>query len=321
MATVSAVMIGCQSSSGSDDSGVSEWDKIETAQPAEASLETVNDYLIVSKQQKGIQSAQRPSRQMSNLAHDLLDTFGLEHVQHSGKQTASSANETTWTDVFQGNISGTNTRTTTLDEVTGNFHRVSDFNHYHDDSDTDTCGNPDETEQHGIITCDGTSDPASNYLIDSITCTMTTDLQTGTALIKAGSRLSIVWDVVTDRTVNSYTLAGSENGESFAFVDANETVWDDGTYEYSYISTGKIYFNDLSEYFTVDTSHDTSSTPLVEEICTGSISSGTEYFLGKDDGLIELNITSPNILQISIDADRDGTWETVTTVGWDEWTL
>ncbi len=319
-------MTGCQSSSDSDTSGETEWDKIETAEPAEVTMETVNGYLNVYGESKSLQSSRNGSHQLDMLRHDLLGSLNIGDLLPRGKQLTSAADESSREDIFEGNIDGTFTRNTTLNTTTGDFVMDLVYDHYKDDSDTDVCGNPDMTQQHGTMHCEGNSNPSNNYTITYIKCTMQGDLSVSNGTIKSGSYIAYAPspDLGTEGTHFNYTLIGynSETDRSFAFVDTNETVWEaNTTYEYSYLSKGTIYFNDFSEYLTVDTSWDSSRTPLIEEVCTNTVYSGTERLLGKDSGLIELNVTAPNILQISIDADRNGSWDEQNTISWDSWSL
>lgn len=308
-------LVGCQSNSDSNNDGttVTEWDKVETAQPAEVTVESVSAFFNVSQSDKGIQSADKKRR---TVISSFMGSVNLADLNVRGKSIASAPAAYENEEVENGSESGTYTAKYNIDYTTSTMQLLEIYNNYHDIDSTsiDACGNEDETQQNGTWYCDVTFDP-NTYEFTSFNCTVNSDFTIDSTMIFKKNSSFIFADNDGDGEMESfrYNIVGEQDGEGFAYIDTNETLWDDSVYEYSLLSKGKIYFNNLSEYLTIDESFDTSNTPHTSGLCNDVAYSGTLYLRGKDDALVELNITAENTMKISIDSDNDGSWDTVET--------
>ncbi len=315
MMIASQIISGCQSEDNSkeDLTTTTEWDKVETAHPAEVTIESISTFFDLAQRNKSPQTTvQRKNKTLGV----FLDSFNIQDIKvHSKSTTSTEPSVYENTSIDEGSESGTRKTTLTLDYSTSEFQLVSIFDNYHDidTSDIDACGDPDVTKQNGTLSCTGTVNPITNN-INALSCTMNTVFTASDVVFAKNSSFSARDNDDDGKTEESYyNIAGVYEGETFAYIDTNETIWDDTVYEYSLMNKGKIYFNNLSEYLTIDSSFDISDKPYISGLCNDVAYSGTLYLRGKDDALVELNITAENTMSISIDSDNDGTWDAVET--------
>lgn len=307
-----SLMTGCQSDSGSKtDEEISGWDTIETSQPAEVTVESAALFFNVASSDKAVQ---RAGEKKTVAFKKFVDSLNFDKLSISGKTVQSAPGEYEHEVVEEGSESGTLTFKYTVDTNTSTMQMLQIYDNYHDidATDIDACGNIDITNQNGSWYCDVGFDPATG-LFNSFKCTAKTDMSVEGGMFYEGSYFAI-WDAGNEMESYHYDIVGKNSeGEKFALLDANETIWEDTVYEYSNTISGRLYFNDLKEYMTVDPVLNPTDNHRIEGLCNDTVYSGTLYLRGKDDALVEYNITSENTLQISIDSDNDGIWDIVET--------
>jgi len=75
-----------------------------------------------------------------------------------------------------------------------------------------------------------------------------------------------------------------------------------------YQTSGKEYIDNLSSYVTFDSDYDMSKTPFVYSY--SGLMSGEAHYIGDNNGKIVLKVVKENEINVKIDSDNDGVFET-----------
>lgn len=224
------------------------------------------------------------------------------------------------TDTEQGSVSGSLKYNLTLNYTTGKVTGTMKFNNYKNRDSDSTCTNEPILKNHGTINFSAsfnvntydyiktTISTDSTFYIDDIT------IQKGylsTTSYSYGTNFS-------DDETTTITALAKRGNETQGYKDYKIRSYTSNGYNYEYPLSGDIYVfsGDLNGYFSVDSSHDHSLTPLKTDYCEENAYSGVEKYVGENSTLT-FTMTSTNQYLIEIDTNNDGiidqnisaTWE------------